>query len=143
MKPLSKTQSIIYLLGGALMVIGAGCFVVMWQQKVFCWVFLLGALMFSAMQASQIYEGNDLTLKRLKRLQALANLAFMLAGMLMVDSAYGYLQVLFGQGAQAYYNYLQYVYNKWVVLLLIAALLEIYTAHRIDYEIKKQDKAKG
>ena len=29
------------------------------------------------------------------------------------------------------------MYNKWVVLLLIAAFLEIYTVHRIDSEMKK------
>ena len=35
--------------------------------------------------------------------------------------------------------YLTYVYNKWVVFLLIAAILELYTAHRISNELKKQD----
>ena len=36
-----------------------------------------------------------------------------------------------------YYTYIEYVYNKWVVLLLIAAILEVYTTHRLDSELKK------
>ena len=32
--------------------------------------------------------------------------------------------------------YLTYVYNKWVVF---AAILELYTVHRISNELKKQD----
>ena len=44
---------------------------------------------------------------------------------------------------QAYENqesYITYVYNKWVLLLLIAAILEVYATHRIDYLLKKQGK---
>ena len=37
-------------------------------------------------------------------------------------------------------DYLQYIYNKWVVLLLIAALLQIYVTHRIDHELNKEAK---
>ena len=42
------------------MVIGAGCFVFMWQQQIVCWVFLLGAFMFALMQMMQAYEGKEL-----------------------------------------------------------------------------------
>ncbi len=138
MKQLNKTQGILFLVGGMLMVAGAGCFVFMWQQKVVCWVFLLGVILFTLMQLMQTYEGNDLVVKRLKRIQAIADILFILSGFLMVDTAYQYLLPLFkSQDSSGYYAYLNYVYNKWVVLLLIAALLELYTTHRINYELNK------
>lgn len=138
MKQLSKTQGILFLTGGVLMVAGAGCFVFMWQQKVVCWVFLLGVILFTLMQLMQTYEGSDLVMRRLKRIQAIADILFLLSGFLMVDTAYQYLLPLFkSQDGSGYYAYLSYVYNKWVILLLIAALLELYITHRINYELNK------
>ena len=61
------------------MVIGAGSFSMMWHQPIFCWVFLVGALLFAAMQTTQAYEGGDITLRRLKRVQGLAGLMFVLS----------------------------------------------------------------
>lgn len=134
MKKLSKLQTVIFLTGGALMVIGAGCFAFMWQQQIMCWVYLLGALMFGIMQMMQIYEGNSLTVKRLKRIMTIADICFILAGFLMVDMVYHFLQSAFTN----YLTYFQVVYNKWVVLLLIAAVLEMYTMHRIGHELSKE-----
>ena len=138
MKQLNKTQGILFLAGGVMMVAGAGCFVFMWQQRVVCWVFLLGVVLFTLMQLMQTYEGEDLVVKRLKRIQVIADILFLLSGFLMVDAAYQYLLPLFNTpDGSGYYTYLNYVYNKWVILLLIAALLELYTTHRINYELNK------
>ncbi len=134
MKQLNRTQSAIFLLGGALMVIGAGSFSMMWHQPIFCWVFLVGALLFAAMQTTQAYEGGDITLRRLKRVQGLAGLMFVLAGMLMADNAYGFFRPLFANMV----DYCNYVFNKWVALLLIAVVLEVYSVHRIDCELSKK-----
>lgn len=134
MRQLTKAQAALFLLGGVMMVVGVGCFVFMWQQPVVCWIFLVGALLFSLMQATQIYEGKNFVIRRLKRMMGLANLAFVLSGILMVDNVYHFFQPLFPDP----YSYVQYVYNKWVVLLLIAAILEVYTTHRISSELKKE-----
>lgn len=134
MKQLNRTQSAIFLLGGALMVIGAGSFSMMWHQPIFCWVFLVGALLFAAMQTTQAYEGGDITLRRLKRVQGLAGLMFVLAGMLMADNAYGFFRPLFANMV----DYCNYVFNKWVALLLIAVVLEVYSVHRIDRKLSKK-----
>lgn len=138
MKQLTQTQSIIFLLGGVLMVIGIGCFVFLWQQKIVCWIFLLGAVMFSLIQMMQTYEGPSLVVHRLKRIQTLADILFILAGILMCDTAYHFLLPLFRYDNETgYYHYINYVYNKWVMILLIAALLEVYSTHRIASELKK------
>lgn len=117
-----------------MMVVGAGCFVFMWQQHIVCWIYLLGALCFSVIQMLQTYEGNLLTIRRLKKIMTLADVLFIISGFLMIDTAYKFLQSAFTN----YIMYYQLVYNKWVVLLLVAALLEIYTMHRIGHELSKE-----
>ena len=141
MKQLNRTQQIIFLLGGVLMVIGAGCFAFLLHQAIFCWVFLLGAILFTSMQSVQFYEGRNLTIQRLKRIQNLGNLCFVLAGLLMIDAVHMFLLPLFrNNDGTGLYNYITYIQNKWVVLLLIAALLQMYTTHRLDAELKKEQK---
>ena len=135
---MNKWQNAIYLSGGLLMVVGAGCYCFLLWQQVMCWIFLFGACMFAIMQMMQTYEGNDPTIKRLKRIQSIADIFFILSGMLMVDTVYHVLVSLFDSNMSAgYYTYIEYVYNKWVVLLLIAAILEVYTTPRLDSELKK------
>lgn len=135
MKQLTKIQTILFLSGGALMVIGAGCFTFMWQRLIVSWVFLLGAVLFAVIQMMQTYEGRDITIRRLKRIQSLADIFFVLAGLLMVDTAWGFFRPLFAN----IFDYYTYIYNKWVVILLIAAVLEVYTMHRLDHELSKKN----
>ena len=138
MKKLNNWQNALFLIGGLLMVIGAGCYCFLLAREVVCWLFLAGACLFAVMQMMQTYEGNDPTIKRLKRIQSIADIFFILSGMLMVDTVYHVLVSLFDSNMSAgYYTYIEYVYNKWVVLLLIAAILEVYTTHRLDSELKK------
>lgn len=134
MKQLSRTQNIIFLVGGVLMVVGAGCFAFMWQLEVMCWIYLAGAVMFATMQMMQTYEGNNITVRRLKKIMTTADIFFVLSGILMVDNAYRFMQQVFTN----YVTYFQYVFNKWVLLLLVAAVLEIYTMHRISAELSKE-----
>lgn len=139
MKELSKTQFAIFAMGGILMAVGAGCmaigFMVPKLVGVTSWLFLLGTVLFSVTQATQVYEGNNLTIRRLKNIQYFADLCFILSGISMVDTVHGLFIDLFDNQVA----YLTYVYNKWVVFLLIAAILELYTVHRISNELKKQD----
>lgn len=139
MKELSKTQFAIFALGGILMAVGAGCmalgFMVPKLVGVTSWLFLLGTVLFSVTQATQVYEGNNLTIRRLKNIQYFADLCFILSGISMVDTVHGLFIDLFDNQVA----YLTYVYNKWVVFLLIAAILELYTVHRISNELKKED----
>ncbi len=123
------------MVGGALMVIGAGCFVFMFQQQIFCWVFLLGAVLFAVMQMMQTYEGKSFIVRRLKKMLTLADILFILAGMLMLNDVYGIFRPLFSN----ILDYVNYMYNKWVVMLLVAALLEMYAMHRISSELKKEE----
>jgi len=138
MKQLSKIQSAIFLLGGVLMVVGAASFAFGFIQPRMLlytsWLFLLGNVLFSVIQAMQVYEGSSLVIHRLKRMQYVADIFFVLSGVSMVDTVYVFARQWFDN----YETYITYFYNKWVVFLLIAALLELYTTHRISHELKKE-----
>ena len=135
MKQLNTLQSALFLTGGILMVIGAGCFVFMFAQQIVCWIYLLGALLFAAMQVNQAYEGQNPTIKRLKKIMTFADIFFVLAGLLMVDSPNMWLRDSFSDPV----TYFNLIYNKWVMLLLAAAILEMYSMHRIASELKKEE----
>ena len=136
MKKLNKIESILFMLGGMLMVTGIGCYVFMLAPSVTCWIALTGSILFSTLHMMQTYEGSQLAIKRLKRILNIADLLFVVAGILIVDSTYNFLRPAFENQE----SYITYVYNKWVLLLLIAAILEVYATHRIDYLLKKQGK---
>lgn len=135
-RQLNKTQSTLFLVGGLLMVVSMGFYVFMIQRQIAGIVFLIGAVLFAVMQCMQTYHGNDVTLRRLKSIMTMADLFFVLAGVLMIDSANQFLSSVFSN----HIYYVMYVYNKWIVLLLIAVVLEVYTTHRISHEINKRNK---
>jgi hypothetical protein len=131
MRQLSKWESYVMLLGGLLMVVGAGA------NVLFCswapYVFAPGCLLFVAMQLRQRYEGKDFTIRRLRRIQIISDVLFLLAGLLMIANKGNFLGI-------SYITYIEYVYNKWVITLLIAALLQLYSTHRIGIELEKEAK---
>lgn len=140
MKQLNKIQTSIFILGGVLMVIGAGCFAFGYMiyprlTLYTSWLFLLGTVAFSVMQSMQLYEGSSQVVHRLKRIQAVADIFFVLSGISMVDTVYAFARNWFSN----YETYITYFYNKWVVFLLVAALIELYTTHRISHELKKEE----
>jgi hypothetical protein len=131
MRQLSKLQTAIFLAGALLMVIGAGTSLLQWTFAPY--VFALGALGFASMQMLQRYEGRNITIRRLRRIMLLSDLLFLVSAVLMFAGQQNY----FGLD---HLTYLQYVYNKWVVTLLIAAILQLYTTHRIGSELEREAK---
>lgn len=138
MRQLTKTQSIIFLAGGVLMAIGAGCYSFLFIQKTAGILFLVGAIAFVSMQILQRYEGTSITIRRLRNIMIIADICFILAGVLMVEQQFGWIRNLFS--GNGYTQFVSYTYNKWVVLLLIAAILEMYTMHRIGQELEKESE---
>ncbi|MBR5928600.1 MAG: hypothetical protein IKZ93_01270 [Prevotella sp.] len=140
MRQLSRFQNILFLVGGALMVIGAGLYVFGFCQPA-SWIFLVGALLFSSMQLNQSYDGDNFVIRRLRRIMVMADILFVLAGLLMVENAYNFLLPFFQNHVRNGLNaYIIYIMGKWVVLLLVAAILEVYTTHRISNELEKEAK---
>ena len=131
MKQLSSIETAILLIGGLLMVVGAGGS--MFLQSWAAYIFAPGALLFAAMQMRQSYEGNNFTIRRLRRIQLSSDVLFMLAGLLMLANQSNF----FGINLLLY---IKYVHNNWIIVLLVAAILQLYASHRIANELEKEAK---
>lgn len=131
MKELNKIQTAIFLLGGLLMAVGAGTTLLGWGSAPY--IYALGALGFASMQLLQRYEGTNVTIRRLRRMQMLSDVLFLVAALLMFANRGN----IFGL---SYITYIEYVYNKWVIVLLIAAMLQLYSMHRLGSELEKEAK---
>ena len=128
---MNKLQTAIFLFGGILMAIGAGTTLLGWGSAPY--IFAIGAVCFSSMQMLQRYEGQNFTIRRLRRMMLISDVLFLVAALLMFASKGNYFGL-------SYITYIEYVYNKWVVVLLIAALLQLYSMHRIGSELEKEAK---
>lgn len=138
MRQLNKFQNVIFLVGGVLMTIGAGCYAFLLMQDVAAVVCLVGAIAFASMQMMQTYQGKSLTLRRLRKIMTFADILFILAGVLMVEQQFGIVARLLTNHPSVYVTFVNVTYGKWVVILLIAAILELYTMHRISSELEKE-----
>lgn len=107
-------RQIIYWTGGILLLIGAVVFVTGWTGAPY--VYLAGALMFASMQVTERYADDNFVVRRLRRQQWIAAFLLVLAGVLMIVLRH----------------------NEWVVCLLVAAIIELYTSFRIPHEREKQ-----
>ncbi|APW32907.1 hypothetical protein BWX39_09245 [Prevotella intermedia ATCC 25611 = DSM 20706] len=141
MRQLNKTESIIYAIGGLLMAVGTGLYAFFIIQDVACIIMLIGAICFATMQMRQQYLGTNLTIRRLRKIMVLADIGFILAGLFMVEDSYGFVKQYLANSIGGYTTYVNIFYHNWVVILLIATALEIYTIHRIDYLIGKEKQS--
>ena len=137
MKELNRVQTVVFLVGGLLMVVGAGCSLLTVSHSLAGaaapYLFFVGAMGFSSMQMLQRYEGTAFTVRRLRRIMLISDVLFLVAALLMVADHGNPLHL-------DHLTYMQYVYRKWVVVLLIAAVLQLYTTHRIGSELEKEAK---
>ncbi len=131
MRQLNNTENFIFLAGAVMMVVGsaANIFLQGWAP----YVFAMGALAFVLMQLKQRYEGNNLTIRRLRGIMIASDVCFLLAALLMFANQGNFI------GLRWTY-YVNYVHNNWVVALLIAAVLQLYSTHRISRELDKEAK---
>ncbi len=127
MKQLNKWQAIAYALGGIVMVVGAGLCVLLFSLAPY--VYAIGAIVFTSMQMIQRYDGPSITVRRLRRILLLSDFLFLITAVLMFASKGNFFGL-------PHIAYVQYIYNKWVATLLLAAIIQLYAIHRIDHELK-------
>lgn len=137
-------------MGGALMVVSVGLYVFGVAPKTFAVAFLAGSVLFAVMQIMQRYDGTSVTIRRLRTILTIADIAFIVAGLLMVENSWHFIYqpLVYGDGdvpnIEMHIRYLRYINNNWVVALLIATLLELYAINRISSEVRKLErKAEG
>ncbi len=131
MRQLNSIQQIIFLVGAVLMVIGAGVSLLRWPLAP--WIFAVGALGFASMQMLQTYDGPNLTIRRLRRIMLFSDVLFLVSAALMFAGNGNPLRL-------EWTTYLQYVHQKWVATLLLAAILQLYVTHRISHELEREAK---
>ena len=99
--------STLMIIGALLLLAGAALMITGWTLAPY--LFCVGALLFAAMQMTDRYEGQDITVKRLRRQQLIGSLMLLVTGVLMFVERH----------------------NGWIVTLTIAALIQLYTAFRM------------
>ena len=134
MKELNNIENMILLIGAVMMVVGSGAnlFMQTWAP----WVFAMGVIAFVLMQLKQRYEGSNIVVRRLRRMVIMSDMLLLLSALLMFAN----MGNLFGLDAL---TYIKYVPNTWVVVLLGAAMLQLYTSHRISKELGIRDEELG
>ena len=113
------------------MVIGAGASLFLQQWAPYA--FALGAVFFAAMQMRQSYDGQNFVIRRLRRMMLISDVLFLIAALLMFANRNNFF------GLQ-HLSYIRYIHNNWIVVLLVAAILQLYTSHRIANELEKEAK---
>lgn len=140
MKELTKVQTYLFALGALLMMIGTGCVVFRLMVLPATVVFAVGAVLFALMQMQQKYSGTNITIRRLRRTMLIADACFVIAALLMLESNFRFVFPYVATNINGYNMWLHVVYNNWVIALLIGAILEMYTTHRISYELNKEEQ---
>ena len=89
--------------------------------------------LFAAMQMRQRYDGRNITIRRLRRIMLISDVLFLLAALMMFANQANF----FGMD---FLLYIKYVHNNWIIILLVAAILQLYTSHRIANELEKESQ---
>lgn len=131
MKVSSKCKGTLLTVGGVLML--AGILLNLFLKTFAPWVYGVGVLLYTSIQMRQRYNSDNFTLQRLRRIMILSDVLLILVAALMFAD-YG------NPFGLDHLTWLNYVHNNWVVVLLIAALLQLYTAYRMDAELQKEAK---
>lgn len=136
------------LIGGIMMVISSGAIMAsallpvsiwtVYTVKVMPWIFLIGTIAYIVIQKKQAYDGENFILRRLTAIQTLSGICFIVAALLMVEQYTSILKPMVVDDMKSYFLYVRIVHNNWVLLVLIGAILQMYTTHRIASEMEKE-----
>ena len=142
----SSIENILMLVSGLLLAAGAGCYAFLLLRPLAAVCFLAGAVGFCFIQQRQIValrRDGGLTLRRLCTIMTFAHVLFLLSGLLMIEEQYQPIGRWLAErdmtGGSRYISFVTLVYGKWVVMLLIASVLELYTTQRISAETKGKE----
>lgn len=132
MKELTTLQVWIMNIGALLILVSLIChlFLPIFPPLTYPLVYLAGALAFGCMQMQQTYEGSSFAIKRLRKIQVIADVLLIFTGFFMLLPHMGIYHIPF-------INITTWR-NEWLVPLVIAAILETYSTFRISYELEKK-----
>jgi hypothetical protein len=123
-RELTSLENLLFRIGAVLMLVGVAVHI--FSPEISLFIYGIGAMLFCMMQLRAVYDGNDLTVIRLRRQQLFACLMFIGTAMCMSMQVYQY-----GFARR----------NEWVVALAVGCVLELYTAWRIPSALQKAKKS--
>jgi len=123
-RELTSLENLLFRIGAVLMLVGVAVHI--FSPEISLFIYGIGAMLFCMMQLRAVYDGNDLTVIRLRRQQLFACLMFIGTAMCMSMQVYQY-----GFARR----------NEWVVALTVGCVLELYTAWRIPSALQKAKKS--
>ena len=100
------------------------------------WIFLPATVVYVVIQRMLNTKTDSFILRRLYAIQLLSGVCFIVAALLLIEQYNGFLLPLVVNEMNSYYNYLRFVHNNWVVMMLVGALLQLYSTHRISNEVR-------
>ena len=109
----------LFQLGGILLLIGAVLPIFLSQENFIyaAIVYTIGAIPFSVVQFRQLYKGQDIVIRRLRRQQVSGAILLLVTAVLMFTE-YFHIRPLTG--------------DLWKLSLCIAAIFEVYSAFRLS-----------
>lgn len=148
MEKINNLYGILMTVGGAVMVTCAGLvmassllienpYVNVLIHKAVPWAFLLGSLLYVVCQRKLNARPQNFVQRRLQTIQLLSGLCFIASSLLMIEQYWGFLLPLVVSEMNSYHNYLRIVYNNWVLIMLVGALLQLYSTNRLSHEMRK------
>lgn len=127
--------------GGILLLFGAAVKITGWEYAQY--LFLVGSLMFAAGQFADRYQGGDLIMKRLRAQQVTGAVFLLITAVLMILSQELHLKLMYGVTnlGQNVRTFLISVTrpNSWIITMSIGAVLELYSALRMEHRQKVLD----
>lgn len=121
-----------FIAGAVMMVAGSGMNII--RLGAAPYIYSIGAVAYAAMQMRQSYDGPNITIRRLRRIMIISDVLLLFTGVMMfAGRSYDFMGL-------DLLVWLQYVHNNWVVTLLIAALMQLYTICRISAEMERDIK---
>lgn len=99
-----------------------------------------GTLMFAMAQLSDRYDGDNLTIRRLRGQQVLGAIFLLLSGLMMYAERWHTDIVMNMQLNDTLRSLLGMLTarNGWIATMSFAAIFELYSSLRLDHELKKE-----
>lgn len=130
------------VVGGVLLLFGAAVKITGWEYAPY--IFMIGAVMFAAGQFADRYHGDDMIMKRLRRQQVTGAVFLIITAVLMILSSTLHLRLMYtetglGDNLRSFLISLTKP-NNWIVTMSIGAVLELYSALRMEHRQKTLDR---
>ena len=125
---------------GGIMVI-AGAMLRITGKDIAVWIYMAGAVLFLICQLCDRYDGDSVTIRRLRGQQIVGAVFLVLSAVLMYAERWR-PEILMNHDMNAsLHSFLVGLTarNSWIVFMCISALFELYSSFRLEHESKKEE----